>query len=137
MTVELIKALYSDLWTLLLTFIGVLLSILTLFYSFVLGKRDELKIINEMIKAGDKSPLTLQRKTFSIKYIKRLKKINSKCFYALLLSILAAIFCWIGMRVLFSNWMFHLVIILTAIIIGYLIILGIEVVKQYNSETAI
>lgn len=47
---ELIQNCFSDLWTLYLTSIGILLSILTLLYSFVLSKKDELKLIAEQIK---------------------------------------------------------------------------------------
>lgn len=43
--IELIQDCFSDLWTLYLTFIGILLSILTLLYSFVLSKKDEFKLI--------------------------------------------------------------------------------------------
>lgn len=52
--IELMQDCFSDLWTLYLTFIGILLSILTLLYSFVLSKKDELKLIAEQIKINDK-----------------------------------------------------------------------------------
>ena len=141
MTTELINNLFSDIWTLMLTFIGILLSILTLLYSFVLAIRDELKIINESIKRGDKDPLTLQRKGFSILYIKRLKKINKDCFILLISSCISAVCCWIGMRLLNSNkattWTFILVAMITASTIGYFLWVTIKVIKQYKSDTAI
>ena len=40
--IELIQDCFSDLWTLYLTFIGILLSILTLLYSFVLSNNSSL-----------------------------------------------------------------------------------------------
>ena len=42
--IELIQDCFSDLWTLYLTFIGILLSILTLLYSFVLSNNTSVKI---------------------------------------------------------------------------------------------
>ncbi len=66
---ELISDCFSDLWTLHLTFIGILLSLLTLLYSFILSKKDELKLVTEQIKLGDSSPLVIQKKNFAIAYI--------------------------------------------------------------------
>lgn len=141
MTTELINSLFSDIWTLLLTFIGILLSILTLLYSFILSKRDELKIINEKIRLGDKDPLTLQRKGFSTRYIKKLKSINKDCFTLLILSSISAIFCWLGMRIFNSSkatiWIFYFVAITTVIIICYLLWVTIKVIKQYKTDTVI
>ena len=37
--VEFMQDCFSDLWTLYLTFIGILLSILTLLYSFIISKK--------------------------------------------------------------------------------------------------
>lgn len=99
---ELISNCFSDLWTLHLTSIGILLSLLTLLYSFILSKKDELKLVTEQIKLGDSSPLVIQKKNFAIVYIKRLVNINCQCFYILLISIFLASCSWIGMR--FFEW---------------------------------
>ena len=72
---ELMQDCFSDLWTLYLTLIGILLSILTLLYSFIISKKDELKIIAEQIKLDGATPLINQRKSFAISYIKRLASI--------------------------------------------------------------
>ena len=92
---DLAKDCLSDLWTLYLTFIGILLSLFTLLYSFILSKRDELKIIAEQIKLGDKSPLIIQKRKFAIAYIKRLVNINKQCFCILLISIVLVSCSWI------------------------------------------
>lgn len=73
---ELMQDCFSDLWTLYLTLIGILLSILTLLYSFIIGKKDELKLIAELIKLDGITPLVNQRKIFAISYIRRLSGIN-------------------------------------------------------------
>ena len=64
--VEFMQDCFSDLWTLYLTFIGILLSILTLLYSFIISKKDELKLIAEQIKLGGATPLINQSKSFAI-----------------------------------------------------------------------
>ena len=129
---ELISDCFSDLWTLHLTFIGILLSLLTLLYSFILSKKDELKLVTEQIKLGDSSPLVIQKKNFAIAYIKRLVNINCQCFYILLI--------WIGMRFLngsISFWVLVTIAALTIIVIGYIIYLAIRILKQYRNDIKI
>ena len=125
--IELIQDCFSDLWTLYLTFIGILLSILTLLYSFVLSKKDELKLIAEQIKINGITPLVSQR----------------KCFGLLLTSIIMDIFCWCGMRLsfIFDNttlfWLLIVAIGFTILIGGYVLFVGYKLVKQYQSDSKI
>lgn len=140
---ELMQDCFSDLWTLYLTLIGILLSILTLLYSFIIGKKDELKLIAEQIKSNDKGPLVDQRKKFAISYIKRLSGINKKCFVLLLISITMDALCWVGMRLSFIFddiillWLLVVIIVFTILIGGYTVYLGCKLIKQYMSDTKI
>lgn len=141
--IELIQDCFSDLWTLYLTFIGILLSILTLLYSFVLSKKDELKLIAEQIKINGITPLVSQRKCFVTSYTRRLVEINKKCFGLLLTSIIMDIFCWCGMRLsfIFDNttlfWLLIVAIGFTILIGGYVLFVGYKLVKQYQSDSKI
>ena len=138
---DLIQNCLSDLWTLYLTFIGVLLSILTLLYSFILGKKDELKLISEHIKLNGSGPIINQKKNFATSYIRRLVKINRHCFALLIVAIFINILCWIGHRLPFNEnitfWLFIVVICLTIIVCGYVIFIGFKLIKQYISDTKI
>ena len=140
---ELIQDCFSDLSTLYLTLIGILLSILTLLYSFIIGKKDELKLIAEQIKLDGATPLVNQRKNFAISYIRRLSGINQKCFLLLLISIIMDVLCWVGMRLsfIFDNtillWLLVITIIFTILIGGYTVYLGYKLIKQYISDTKI
>ena len=140
---ELIQDCFSDLWTLYLTLIGILLSILTLLCSFIIGKKDELKLIAEQIKLDGATPLVNQRKNFAISYIRRLSGINQKCFLLLLISIIMDVLCWVGMRLsfIFDNtillWLLVITIIFTILIGGYTVYLGYKLIKQYISDTKI
>ena len=140
---ELIQDCFSDLWTLYLTLIGILMSILTLLYSFIIGKKDELKLIAEQIKLDGATPLVNQRKNFAISYIRRLSGINQKCFLLLLISIIMDVLCWVGMRLsfIFDNtillWLLVITIIFTILIGGYTVYLGYKLIKQYISDTKI
>lgn len=141
--VEFMQDCFSDLWTLYLTLIGILLSILTLLYSFIIGKKDELKLIAEQIKLDGATPLVNQRKNFAISYIRRLSGINQKCFLLLLISIIMDVLCWVGMRLsfIFDNtillWLLVITIIFTILIGGYTVYLGYKLIKQYISDTKI
>lgn len=137
---DLAKDCLSDLWTLHLTFIGILLSLFTLLYSFILSKRDELKIIAEQIKLGDKSPLIIQKRKFSIAYIKRLVNINKQCFYILSISIFLASCSWISMRLLNECMRFGalvIIFILTLLVVVYITYLAIKILKQYYHDIKI
>ncbi len=137
---DLAKDCLSDLWTLYLTFIGILLSLFTLLYSFILSKRDELKIIAEQIKLGDKSPLIIQKRKFAIAYIKRLVNINKQCFCILLISIVLVSCSWIGMRLLNDGmrfWALVIILIITLFVVGYIIYLAIKIRKQYYHDIKI
>ncbi len=140
---ELIQDCFSDLWTLYLTLIGILLSILTLLYSFIIGKKDELKLIAEQIKSDGVTPIVNQRKNFAILYIRRLSDINKKCFVLLLISIAMDVFCWVGMRLSFNFdntvllCLLVITIVFTILIVGYAISLGYKLIKQYMSDTKI
>jgi amino acid permease len=137
---ELIDDCLSDLWTLHLTFIGILLSLFTLLYSFILSKKDELKLSVEQIKLGDNNPLVIQRKNFAITYIKRLSGINRQCFYILLISIFLASCSWVGMRLLDEQIrLFALVTIafLTLLVIGYIVFLAVRILRQYKDDIKI
>ena len=140
---ELIQDCFSDLWTLYLTLIGILLSILTLLYSFIIATKDELKLIAEQIKLDGATPLVNQRKNFAISYIRRLSGINQKCFLLLLISIIMDVLCLVGMRLsfIFDNtillWLLVITIIFTILIGGYTVYLGYKLIKQYISDTKI
>lgn len=140
---ELMQDCFSDLWTLYLTLIGILLSILTLLYSFILSKKDELKLTVEQIRINGITPLINQRKSFAISYIRRLADINKKCFGLLFTAIIMDIFCWCGMRLsfIFDNtilfWMLVVAIGFTILIGGYVLHLGYKLVQQYQSDSKI
>lgn len=141
--VEFMQDCFSDLWTLYLTLIGILLSILTLLYSFIISKKDELKLIAEQIKLGGATPLINQRKSFAISYIRRLANINKKCFVLLHICIFMDILCWVGMRLsfIFDNtillWLLVVTTAFTMLIGGYTIYMGYKLVRQYLSDTKI
>lgn len=140
---EFMQNCFSDLWTLYLTLIGILLSIFTLLYSFIQNRKDELKLIVEQIKINGITPLISQKKRFAILYIRRLVRINKTCFGLLLISFIMNAFCWCGMRL---SFVFNNIVLLRMLIIAiaftlligcYILYLGHKFIKQYKSDTKI
>ena len=68
--------LLSDAFTLYLTLSGILVSLITLLYSFLNGKRSELELCAEALKAGHNDPLMRRRQCLLIHQILKLLKIN-------------------------------------------------------------
>ncbi len=138
---QFISECFSDMWTLYLTFTGILLSVFTLLYSFVANKKDELKLITEHVKLGEKDPLLLQKQAFAIKYIKRLSKINIRCLVLLLISILLTFASWIGLRILNNSIsrviLLIMLITVTLLVAIYIVLMFIAVIRQYRDDIKI
>lgn len=98
--------LLSDAFTLYLTLSGILVSLITLLYSFLNGKRSELELCAEALKSGHNAPLMRRRQCLLIHQILKLSKINEIVFVIFLMSILACIISWASLRFLPDN--FHL-----------------------------
>ena len=98
--------LLSDAFTIYLTLCGILVSLITLLYSFLNGKRSELELCAEALKAGHNDPLMRRRQSLLIHQIRKLSRINEKVFIIFLMSVIACIISWISLRFLPDS--FHL-----------------------------
>lgn len=90
--------LLSDTFTIYMTFSGILISLLTLLYSFIIGKRSELELCAETLKNGNNDPLIKRRQSNLIQQIKKLASINNNVFIVLILSLIACIISWVSIR---------------------------------------
>lgn len=70
-TNEFYSTLLNDAWTVYMTFCGILISIITLLYSVILGKRSELEVYAEQAKLGHSDPLMRRRHQITVKVIKK------------------------------------------------------------------
>ena len=138
-----INDILSDLWNFHLVLIGISLSIFTLLYSFILNKRDELKAISEQIKNGNKSPILVQKERFAIKYISRLKKINTNCLFIFIFSTFLCCWSWVTLRIIsdcqiiLKQWFMIVISIFTIILCFYVAFQFVKIYKHYNSETKV
>lgn len=97
---NLCDSLLSDAFTVYLTLSGILVSLITLLYSFLNGKRSELELCAEALKSGHNDPLMRRRQNLLIHQIRKLSKDNGKIFIILLMSIIACIVSWASLRFL-------------------------------------
>ena len=80
--------LLSDAFSIYMAFSGILISLITLLYSFIIGKRSELELCAETLKTGNNDPLIKKRQSNLIQQIKKLASINNKVFIILILSMI-------------------------------------------------
>lgn len=66
-TNEFYSTLLNDAWTVYMTFCGILISIITLLYSVILGKRSELEVYAEQAKLGLSGPQMRRRHQITVK----------------------------------------------------------------------
>ncbi len=143
LNIEELNDLLNDIWNFHLVLFGVALSIFTLLYSFILSKREELKSIADQVKAGDKSPLLIQRESFAKKYIKRLKSINDHAAVTIVITFILFFASWVTRRLIPDNFfeakrvVFYVIATITALVICYCIHLFFKLYRHYKSETKI
>ena len=132
--------LLNDAWTVYLTFCGILVSIITLLYSFIMGKRNELYIYAEQSKLGSKDPLIKKRQMSASKYIKQMKSIIKWCVIMLVMSFSSCFISWLCFRFLTKE--LYLEVLLIIVVLTLLIIAGTlglirRLIRQYNVDTKI
>ena len=131
---------FSDLWSLHLALIGCLASVFTLLYSFIISKKDDLKLFAEQISRGEKSPTILQRQRFAASYVRRMSRVANCCLSLLTCSIVLAVGSWVGMRFLEGNPQnvtFIIICSLTVLSFVFIGYLCYKVIKQYFDDTKI
>lgn len=99
-------SLLSDAFTIYLTLSGILVSLITLLYSFLNGKRSELELCAEALKFGHNDPLMKRRQSLLIYQIHKLSRIIETNFIIFLMSVIACIISWASLRFLPNS--FHL-----------------------------
>ena len=130
----------NDAWTVYLTFCGRLVSIITLLYSFIMGKRNALYIYAEQSKLGSKDPLNKKRQMSASKYIKQMKSIIKWCVIMLVMSFSSCFISWLCIRFLTKE--LYLEVLLIIVVLTLLIIAGTlglirRLIRQYNVDTKI
>lgn len=130
----------GDLFSVYISILGCLVSVFTLLYSFVITRKDDLKMYADLQAQGDKSPSIIQRQRFAINYIKRMRRALNLCLKLILCSTILSIACWVGERFLSDRTQIIMICIigsLTLIFCIFIVVLCVKVIRQYRNDTII
>lgn len=139
-TNEFYSTLLNDAWTVYMTFCGILISIITLLYSVILGKRSELEVYAEQAKLGHSDPLMRRRHQITVKVIKKMASVNRWVFAILCVSPLNCTLSWLSFRFLPQEYKRSALYLIGILSIFVLIITICQVRKlyiQYKQDTMI
>lgn len=135
--VALFYSLLTDSWTFYLTFSGILISVITLLYSFILGKKAELKVYAEQAKLGNNDPMLKKKQRAAVAYIGKLASINGWCVLLLGISFISCVTSWGCIRFMPTDIYFIILLIIgviTLLIISSTIVLIIKLYLQYRDD---
>ncbi|MFN3783129.1 MAG: hypothetical protein ACK4R6_04390 [Spirosomataceae bacterium] len=128
----------NDICNFQLVVFGISVTIFTVLYSFIIAKRDDIKIVNEQIKLGNDSPTIKQKVAFSISYINQWRKVNFHVkiiivisFITYLASLLTKNFC------IDLTWKHWILLALTGLSVGiflYISYLLMMIFKDYEKN---
>lgn len=90
--IDIINNILSDIGNFVLVIFGFTVTLFTVLYSFILGKREQLKEYSERIKKGEIDPLLHQRESFAKNIIVRLKGLNNHLICIISVSFLMYLF---------------------------------------------
>ena len=139
-TNEFYSTLLNDAWTVYMTFCGILISIITLLYSVILGKRSELEVYAEQAKLGHSDPLMRRRHQITVKVIKKMASVNRWVFAILCVFLLNCTLSWLSFRFLPQEYKRSALYLIGILSIFVLIITICQVRKlyiQYKQDTMI
>lgn len=139
-TNEFYSTLLNDAWTVYMTFCGILISIITLLYSVILGKRSELEVYAEQAKLGHSDPLMRRRHQITVKVIKKMVSVNRWVFAILCVSLFNCTLSWLSFRFLSQEYKRSALYLVGTLSIFVLTITICQVRKlyiQYKQDTMI
>ena len=135
--VALYYSLLTDSWTFYLAFCGILVSVITLLYSFILGKKAELEVYAEQAKLGNNDPLLKRRQRVAVAYIGKLASINKWCAFLLGMSFISCITSWICIRFVPTDHYFTVLLfigVITLLMIAGTLGLIRRLYRQYKDD---
>ncbi|MDT0651553.1 hypothetical protein [Autumnicola edwardsiae] len=137
----LLNNILSDAGNFSLVIFGFSATLFTVLYSFIIGRREQLKEISDRIKNGEKDILLTQRKTNAVTYINSLRNLNRHLIVSLFLSLGNYIATIISKYIQFdSEIKILLIIIFSTLGIGiliHIIFLLIKTVRKYRKSTKV
>lgn len=143
MTINTIDGLLADLWIFHTALMGISITVFTLVYSFIVNKREELKMLSSILHKNSSDPLLIQKQRFAVVSLRRFKKINRYFIWAISSTFILFLSSWLCLRLvddsLFCLKKTFLVILLslTCVLLFVVIYAFVKLVRIYQNETAI
>lgn len=117
---------------------GITITLFTVIYSFMLNKRGELLIFNDIFKRRKtESPILNQKISFARNYIKKSKDLNIHLMILSVISLIISITTFILILFSINNWCVYLVLAFTLITVIYILTLLIIIFDKFIKETNI
>lgn len=141
--IDFINNILADMWNFHMVLSGIMLSVCTLLYSFVLNKRDVLLMLTHEIKSEKQNPIIRQKEKRALNYIRKMRKLNIKCFCVFVANCLIEIVSWVTLRLisdenlLLKQWIMFSLAVLTMCVCVYAIILLIQICVNYRHEVQV
>ncbi len=131
-----IKEGLTNIWTFHLTSSGVLITIITVLYSFILSKREQLIFyVNESKTL--KNPNVSRKRHFHQKYISKVKQIITFCFSLLVVSIFVCAASILTIRIHTNEIIYYILLGVTVIWLVLVAILAVMLTIQYKKDTKV
>lgn len=128
----------SNLWSFHLCISGVLITLITVLYSFLLNKRDQWLFYVEEVKRIN-SPEAIRKSRLAKKYILRLKKTIQWCFVLLCISaflaLVSIVFYRIPVLASYAQIAYHVILSTTVLWFALVIVLFAILIKRYQADT--
>lgn len=118
-----IDSIIDFLFNINLSLFGIGITILTVLLSFVITKKDEVKVYSDIYKSGQADPTIKGKISLSIQYIKKLRRIIVHIIVICIISLLSVLSSWIFNSLTCNDIIIYASFGLTILLIGYIIIL--------------
>lgn len=130
----------NNLWSFHLTISGILITLITVLYSFLLNKREQyLSYIHD--SRISKGPIIKKRLTLTKKYIQDIKKVIQHCFILLIISLILAAISIVTSRlrtILNIEKIIYIIILsITILWLLFVICLSYKLINRYREDSKI
>ena len=136
-----LDSILSDIGNFALVIFGFTATLFTVLYSFILGRREQLKEVSDRIKQGEQNPIIYQRQSNAMVYIKSMKNFNVHLIIALISNLVIYVTC-MGTKYFLSIVEIKKIIVIglaiaIALILVYVVFMLIVTIRNYISSTKI
>ena len=137
-----INEILSDICNFQLVVFGIAVSLFTLLFSFIMSKREQLKVYSNEVKLGNSNPETFQKIEFCKSYISRLRRTNRHLMIISVSTLSIYLFSWVSLRLIdclsSKLVLFKIAALLSILMIIYIVlILWYVLYKEYSKSTKI